>query len=76
MPTAALIYPHQLYADQPALAGADRAYLVEDPLLFTQYTFHRKKLILHRASMSRYAAGSNRAEPSWPGACPPAAWPR
>ncbi len=57
MPTAALIYPHQLYADQPALAGADRVYLVEDPLLFSQYTFHRQKLILHRASMTRYAAG-------------------
>ncbi len=57
MPTAALIYPHQLYADQPALAGADRAYLVEDPLLFTQYAFHRQKLMLHRASMARYAAG-------------------
>ena len=57
MPTAALIYPHQLYADQPAVAGADRVYLVEDPLLFSQYTFHRQKLILHRASMTRYAAG-------------------
>ena len=57
MPTAALIYPHQLYADQPALAGADRAYLVEDPLLFAQYAFHRQKLMLHRASMARYAAG-------------------
>ena len=57
MPTAALIYPHQLYADQPALAGADRVYLIEDPLLFAQYTFHRQKLILHRASMTRYAAG-------------------
>ena len=56
MPTAALIYPHQLFADQPALAGADRVYLVEDPLLFTQYTFHRQKLMLHRASMTRYAA--------------------
>lgn len=52
---AALIYPHQLFADHPALAGMARAVMVEDPLLFTQYPFHRKKLILHRATMKRYA---------------------
>lgn len=27
---------------------------VEDPLLFTQYAFHRQKLLLHRVSMRRY----------------------
>jgi len=57
MRTAALVYPHQLFADHPAVAGADAVVLVEDPLFFTQYRFHRQKLILHRASMKRYAAG-------------------
>ncbi len=55
MSHAALIFPHQLFDDHPALKDAQQAILVEEPLLFSQYRFHRKKLILHRASMSRYA---------------------
>ena len=57
MPTATLIYPHQLFADHPAKTGADSVFLVEDPLFFRQYPFHKQKLILHRASMRRYAQG-------------------
>jgi deoxyribodipyrimidine photolyase-related protein len=56
MPTAALIYPHQLFHPHPAVAGADAVFLVEDPLFFRQYAFHRQKLVLHRATMKRYAA--------------------
>ncbi|MBL8817663.1 MAG: cryptochrome/photolyase family protein [Planctomyces sp.] len=52
---ASLIYPHQLYADHPATVGTDRCFLVEDPLYFTEFRFHAKKLILHRASMTQYA---------------------
>jgi len=52
---AALIYPHQLFADHPALAGVSCAVMVEEPLLFTQFQFHRQKLILHRATMKRYS---------------------
>ena len=37
MPTAALIYPHQLFDPHPAVAGADAVFLVEDPLFFRQY---------------------------------------
>lgn len=55
MSRAALIFPHQLFADHPALAGASRAVMVEEPLYFTQHRFHRQKLILHRASMRRFA---------------------
>ncbi|MFO0806115.1 MAG: cryptochrome/photolyase family protein [Gemmataceae bacterium] len=55
MPTAALIYPHQLFHPQPAAAEADAVFLVEDPLFFRQYAFHRQKLLLHRAAMKRYA---------------------
>ncbi|MDY3557574.1 cryptochrome/photolyase family protein [Gemmata sp. JC673] len=54
---AALIYPHQLFANHPAVAGAETVVFVEDPLFFAQYRFHRQKLVLHRASMKRYAAG-------------------
>ena len=56
MPHVALVFPHQLYRDQPALDHAAEVYLVEEPLLFTQYRFHRQKLIFHRATMQRYAA--------------------
>jgi deoxyribodipyrimidine photolyase-related protein len=55
MSTAALIYPHQLFPKHPALAGAKTAVLVEDPLFFRQYRFHRQKLMYHRASMKCYA---------------------
>ena len=56
MTHAALIYPHQLFDQHPALPGALHVVLVEEPLLFTQYRFHRQKLILHRASLTRFAA--------------------
>ena len=52
---AAIVYPHQLFPDRKWLDGIDRVYLVEDPLLFRQYRFHRQKLLLHRASMKAYA---------------------
>ncbi|MBA4192419.1 MAG: cryptochrome/photolyase family protein [Planctomycetaceae bacterium] len=56
MPTAALVYPHQLFDPHTAVTGADAVFLVEDPLFFRQYRFHRQKLMLHRATMKRYAA--------------------
>ena len=52
---AALIYPHQLFPEHPAVASADICVLIEEPLLFAQYRFHAQKLILHRASMRHYA---------------------
>lgn len=52
---AALIYPHQLFEPSPALVGMACVFIVEEPLFFTQYAFHRQKLLLHRASMQRYA---------------------
>jgi len=52
---AALVYPHQLWEDNPAVVASDTVVLVEDPLFFTQYKFHSQKLVLHRASMSEYA---------------------
>lgn len=51
---AALIYPHQLYPQHPAVAGVDLCVLVEEPLLFRQYNFHAQKLVLHRASLQHY----------------------
>ena len=56
MSHVALIYPHQLFDPHPALGGAKAAVLVEEPLLFKQYAFHKQKLLFHRATMKRYAA--------------------
>lgn len=52
---AALVYPHQLFQENRSLRGVSRIYLVEEPLLFTQFRFHKQKLVLHRASMKWYA---------------------
>lgn len=55
---AVLIYPHQLFEAHPCLQKERIVYLVEDPLFFVgykeEYKFHKKKLILHRASMKYY----------------------
>lgn len=49
-----LIFPHQLYAHHPAIETGCRVFLLEDPLYFSQYHFHKQKLVLHRASMKYY----------------------
>ena len=56
-----LIYPHQLFADHPALQPGRPAALIEDPLFFGTdprwpLRVHRQRLLLHRASMIGYAA--------------------
>ena len=51
-----LVFPHQLFADHPALAISRDVYLLEEWLFFRQYNFHRQKLVLHRASMKFYEA--------------------
>ncbi|WP_166333780.1 cryptochrome/photolyase family protein [Sphingobacterium chungjuense] len=51
----ALLFPHQLFAKHPALKKSRPVYLIEEALFFNQYAFHKKKLVLHRASMQYYA---------------------
>ncbi|MGE0207049.1 MAG: cryptochrome/photolyase family protein, partial [Candidatus Babeliales bacterium] len=51
---AAIIFPHQLFENNPALDKASFVFLVEAPRYFTDLSFHKKKLILHRASMKAY----------------------
>lgn len=50
-----VIFPHQLFQEHPALDTRRPAWLIEESLYFTQFPFHRQKLILHRASMRAYA---------------------
>lgn len=47
-----LIFPHQLFAD--TTLWQEDCYLIEEALFFTQYPFHKQKLVLHRASMKAY----------------------
>ena len=51
---AAIIFPHQLFKKSAVLDKNKRHYLVEEHLFFTQYPFHKEKLVLHRASMKAY----------------------
>ena len=57
---AALVFPYQLFAEHPAVEGADRVVLIEDSLHFHDDRYpvrnHKLRLVLHRASMQRYAA--------------------
>jgi deoxyribodipyrimidine photolyase-related protein len=59
MKSRTLIYPHQLFAKTPALQNNTPVYLIEDPLFFgdDEYPgeFCKQKLVLHRASMKKYA---------------------
>ncbi|MBC7979522.1 MAG: cryptochrome/photolyase family protein [Armatimonadetes bacterium] len=60
MTSATLIFPHQLFLPHPAVAVKRPIYLAEDPLFFGNdpvypITFHKQKLVLHRASMKAYA---------------------
>ncbi|RAW03247.1 cryptochrome/photolyase family protein [Pseudochryseolinea flava] len=51
---AALIFPHQLFAETSWLKKNVEVFLIEDHLYFTQFKFHKQKLVLHRASMKYY----------------------
>jgi deoxyribodipyrimidine photolyase-related protein len=50
-----LVMPHQLFAQHLEAPRGTTFVLVEHDLLFRQYAFHAQKLVLHRASMRRFA---------------------
>lgn len=51
-----LIFPHQLFESNTRLAANSRCiFLIEEPLYFTLYRFHKQKLILQRAAMRMHA---------------------
>jgi deoxyribodipyrimidine photolyase-related protein len=53
---ALVLFPHQLYFDFPdSIDQKTVVYLLEEHLFFRQYSFHKQKLIFHRASMKAYA---------------------
>ncbi len=60
MHSITLIFPNQLFRSHPGLHKNRPVHLVEEWLFFSQYHFHKKKLILHRASMKFYQEHLNR----------------
>ncbi|MBG6216498.1 deoxyribodipyrimidine photolyase-related protein [Arthrobacter sp. CAN_A6] len=54
-PHVRLVLPHQLFDQHLDAAGDTVFVLIEHDLLFRQYAFHSHKLVLHRASMTRFA---------------------
>lgn len=57
-PEVLFIFPHQLFQDYPGLSKNRKIILVEDQRYFfdpeEKIAFHKKRLILHRASMRCY----------------------
>ena len=51
---ASVIFPNQLFHEHPHLNKETLNFLVEEDSFFTSYNFHKKKLILHRASMKAF----------------------
>ena len=58
MKAATLIFPHQLFNHHPAISKEREIFLVEEQLFFSgvqsSLKFHKKKLMLHRASIQAY----------------------
>lgn len=54
MNEAVLILPNQLFYRHPALSKGRRVFLIEERRYFADFRFHKKKLLLHRASMQAY----------------------
>ena len=50
-----LIFPHQLFEENPLFVNGHPFYLVEECLFFKQYPFHKQKIAYHRATMKCYA---------------------
>ena len=48
-----LIFPTQLFKDVKLLTKY-KCLLIEDPVYYTKYPFHKSKLLFHRASMKAY----------------------
>jgi len=50
-----IIFPHQLYDYKYIdFKNYDNILLIEEPRFFTDFSFHKLKLVLHRSSMKKY----------------------
>lgn len=51
-----IVLPNQLFERNPLIDKSRHIYLIEHPRYFTDFKFHKQKLLLHRASMQEYYA--------------------
>lgn len=49
-----ILFPHQLFKENPLFEYKYPIYLVEEWLFFKQYPFHKQKIAFHRATMKFY----------------------
>lgn len=49
-----LIFPNTLFEDNKLVDEGSTVYLIEHPVFFTKFRNHKKKLVLHRATMKFY----------------------
>ena len=50
-----IIFPNTLFEDNDLLDKNTNVIIYEHPVFFTEYEYHKMKLVLHRASMKFYA---------------------
>ena len=50
-----IIFPHQLFQTHALYENGYDIYMIEEPLFFSQYKFHKMKLAYHRATMKAHA---------------------
>ena len=60
-----LVFPHQLFEEHELFRSCECLLLIEEPLFFSQYPFHKKKIILHRASMKAFLEEQSRTFFNW-----------
>ncbi|MFM7511576.1 MAG: cryptochrome/photolyase family protein [Bacteroidota bacterium] len=49
-----ILFPHQLHYPHPVLEKNRPVFLIEESLFFSQFHFHKQKLVLHRASLKSF----------------------
>jgi len=54
MKKAVLIFPHQLFENTDWIDKSAKVFLIEESLFFSQYPFHKQKILFHRSSMQFY----------------------
>ncbi len=54
MKQASLVFPHQLFENNPCIAPNRDVYIIEEYLFFRQYKFHKQKIAFHRSTMKFY----------------------
>ena len=49
-----IIFPNQLFEENPLFKFEVPTFLVEETLFFKEFNFHKQKIFFHRLSMKKY----------------------